>query len=728
MDNGRLVPRTFTTSNDVHDIDNDRVSIEPFLPGTFIVLQGMEGDGMQNTMDILPELPPHYEIQQRPNHPPTSRHEPSDSSSSNLVERVSSNPHMPPVILDELDESRTDDEEEDASEDFHHIQTSGSHLENSLDSNTSSSNSAMLSSLDSAEDDDHLRHQPPRLHQHFSQHCIPLNERTNREMAPLSSNSGRNTTNVDDSFVVIRPSETSGPNSIIHEEEGEQENQSIVEKYISEWQERCREKELTQLEEMQNTTRNNPDIAQSFSTSYAEFFLEEAGGRKRRRNWENWRPKRWWQRDGKLLVLTSLPSSLPEQSYLEEVDDDSRPEWKLSVVGELSPGATVIGTELVTLHGRDLPPEEPMDGSTPAQLVFEGNACKRKFEFLRIESPLSGYVLFRRGGYNYLGHGLPANYCNPHEWLWRVTCPDGAYVREGLELDSNHLSTLSYGSLVPVKARSVNEMGLCRLQVDLPHIPDGGWVSECLNPLSGQRGPILQQLPFPVPVLYRVILNEGAVIRKDKELSSPEVRKAVPGSILKVTGRAFSNYPEAQCVERLRLAGDEGWISLRLNLRPPRNQMVVEMVGIDGSFDPDNPGAYHINALAEVEERNAGSRAATAARMRQLSFDITSSSSESDLEKVEPPKNTGEAKHISESKTSSKSSLVRRTNSGSIIRDGVVEDHCLICLTEERNATIIHGGTGHIACCLDCARILKGRGDNVSTLYSFNMPPSKTYF
>ncbi|EJK69481.1 hypothetical protein THAOC_09258 [Thalassiosira oceanica] len=38
-------------------------------------------------------------------------------------------------------------------------------------------------------------------------------------------------------------------------------------------------------------------------------------------------------------------------------------------------------------------------------------------------------------------------------------------------------------------------------------------------------------------------------------------------------------------------------------------------------------------------------------------------------------------------------------------------NRCLICLSEERTATIVHGETGHIACCLTCARILKARGD-----------------
>ena len=37
--------------------------------------------------------------------------------------------------------------------------------------------------------------------------------------------------------------------------------------------------------------------------------------------------------------------------------------------------------------------------------------------------------------------------------------------------------------------------------------------------------------------------------------------------------------------------------------------------------------------------------------------------------------------------------------------------YCVICLCDERTATIIHGETGHIVCCLLCARILKARGD-----------------
>ena len=38
--------------------------------------------------------------------------------------------------------------------------------------------------------------------------------------------------------------------------------------------------------------------------------------------------------------------------------------------------------------------------------------------------------------------------------------------------------------------------------------------------------------------------------------------------------------------------------------------------------------------------------------------------------------------------------------------------YCVVCLTSECNATIVHGETGHVVCCLICARILKARGDN----------------
>jgi hypothetical protein len=45
-----------------------------------------------------------------------------------------------------------------------------------------------------------------------------------------------------------------------------------------------------------------------------------------------------------------------------------------------------------------------------------------------------------------------------------------------------------------------------------------GWCSQFLNPMSGQGGSVVQPIPFCVPVVYRVTLPEGAVVRQEIEL------------------------------------------------------------------------------------------------------------------------------------------------------------------------------------------------------------------
>jgi hypothetical protein len=65
-------------------------------------------------------------------------------------------------------------------------------------------------------------------------------------------------------------------------------------------------------------------------------------------------------------------------------------------------------------------------------------------------------------------------------WRFKVVCEDGAYVRVGLELSSRHLYTVPCNSIVEVSERCVNNQGLARLRTA------DGWISEMLNPLSGQ--------------------------------------------------------------------------------------------------------------------------------------------------------------------------------------------------------------------------------------------------
>ena len=257
------------------------------------------------------------------------------------------------------------------------------------------------------------------------------------------------------------------------------------------------------------------------------------------------------------------------------------------------------------------------------------------------------------------------------------------------------IDTLPYGSLVRVTRRTVNSQGLMRLQVqskvddtkiNKPRWIDG-WCSEYLNPQSGQRGIVILPLTFPVPALYRVTLPIGAVIRTDIELSSPMIGVIPMGEIVSVVGRAFSEHPVDRCIERLQLAGNGGWISVRLNRPPPNDDLVVELIGVDGAFDPKLPGYYHLEAQRLVQQSP------------HWSSDNARNNSSGDISSIESVSSENSGKNVSSKRHGPEN---RRS------------EQCLICLTEERNATIVHGETGHVACCLVCARILKARGDKVS--------------
>ena len=398
---------------------------------------------------------------------------------------------------------------------------------------------------------------------------------------------------------------------------------------------------------------------------------------------------------------------------------------RLKVGGEIPPGATVMATEIHYI----------CDGGIG--IGMQSN----NYKLLKIESPTTGFIVYSCDGYCCLGPGLPSSYIEPEVWAWRVMCPNGAYVRQGVELGSVHRETVSYGSVVRVVQKKINDMGLCRLRIEcalssgLGHkknnsIRVSGWISESLNPLSGQRGKIVQPIPFPVPALYRVTLGNGAVIRSGVELSSPQIGQAPCGSILTIVGRAFSEHPADRCLERLKLAGFGGWISVRLNKTPPRDYLVVELIGIDGSFDPNEAGLYHINKQRQViQEWQNTTTDSDIQNMDNLSRDFQRLSStvstindddDGDLENLE---SSGEISNTCSSLATAVPTLYRSgVAAGSVGSNSIKacgsksqkDEHCLICLTENRTATIVHGETGHIACCLACARILKGRGDKVS--------------
>jgi hypothetical protein len=220
--------------------------------------------------------------------------------------------------------------------------------------------------------------------------------------------------------------------------------------------------------------------------------------------------------------------------------------------------------------------------------------------------------------------------------------------------------------------------------------PVQGWISEYLNSASGERGPIAHPVPFPLPALYRVTFQEGALIRSDVELSSKQIGRAPVGAVLSIVGRAFSDHTEDMCIERLKLAGNGGWVSLKLNEQPPDDILMFEFEATDSRFDPVNPGVFHLEAQAGV------------------------------IHQVNPDYEGADLSSIDESNASTGRSSVSIVRSGVAtdgpLRHGYSRDHCIMCLSEERNATIVHGETGHIACCLLCARILKGQGQDVSII------------
>jgi hypothetical protein len=192
------------------------------------------------------------------------------------------------------------------------------------------------------------------------------------------------------------------------------------------------------------------------------------------------------------------------------------------------------------------------------------------------------------------------------------------------------------------------------------------------------------------------------------ELSSPQVGVLPSGSDVKVIARAFSEHPVDKCVERLQIAGNAGWISVRLNRMPPHDDMVVELVGIDSDFDPENPGRYHLQAQQQQQQqvRSQQQQAIPTMQMSEVvdlsSVDENDASYNSDDDDNTNDMDDGPGQAQGQGRKNGPSSYYSNDQ----------ESRCVVCLTSERNATIVHGSTGHVVCCLVCARILKARGDS----------------
>jgi hypothetical protein len=446
----------------------------------------------------------------------------------------------------------------------------------------------------------------------------------------------------------------------------------------------------------------------------------------------------WLQKDGRLVVLKSLP----HMSLQGVVVHPLKCEAGMNVI-TLSPGCTVYAEETFVLDSFTLRGTYPPQRSTRSTVDNKSQTDQthaNTIQLLRISSPHCGYIVSHLHNYPFVSPGsasvVTASVLDDSNWMWRVMYePDGAFVREGCELGSDHIGTLPYGTIVNVQSKAVNEMGLSRLRIDA-YVADApfdhgrhsnddafcmkkvsGWISEFLNPLSGARGNIVEPIPFAVPLLYKVVLDDGAVIFSGVEISSLQIGLAPKGSLLSVVGRAFTD-SSVRCMEKLRLAGGGGWISVQLDHHG--REQVVELVGVDPSFEADDPAAFHFKEQKKVmAELNANSRGSGGHRVS-----ISTSSSRgaryfyqrqlseiNDDETIEEQSLESDSDEEENKPQSLLAATLYRSGASKLFSDQHQQNRCLICLTDERNATIVHGETGHIVCCLTCARILNARKD-----------------
>lgn len=100
-------------------------------------------------------------------------------------------------------------------------------------------------------------------------------------------------------------------------------------------------------------------------------------------------------------------------------------------------------------------------------------------------------------------------------------------------------------------------------------------------------------VPLRRPLKFRVVYENGALVRSGVELSSSVVGSVPRGQLIVVDAKRYSNTPSYRCVPRLRLADGSGWISMRINSPPPADRPVVRLLGFADEAD--------LRAYAEAE-------------------------------------------------------------------------------------------------------------------------------
>jgi hypothetical protein len=98
-----------------------------------------------------------------------------------------------------------------------------------------------------------------------------------------------------------------------------------------------------------------------------------------------------------------------------------------------------------------------------------------------------------------LGHGLLPHDINQElKWIYKVVFLEGAKVRVGLELSSDVIHNIHYGSFIEVFERRINLENIPRLRTEK------GWMSEMLNPAAGSVGSVAEVSHFILYCIYYV--------------------------------------------------------------------------------------------------------------------------------------------------------------------------------------------------------------------------------
>ena len=192
-------------------------------------------------------------------------------------------------------------------------------------------------------------------------------------------------------------------------------------------------------------------------------------------------------------------------------------------------------------------------------------------------------------------------------------------------------------------------------------------------------------------------------------MNHPFAAQVPCGATVQVSDKQFSDHPAQHCVPRLRLTAPvHGWVSQRLNREPPDDLEVVELVGV-------SQAASHAAHATPVDDAAHAADPAPASTGRVAGFHAMATR----VGRKDRAASNGE-RHLAPEKV------------GDAIN---AETLCVVCLSRAtvpcirppalppslppdarrrrsaRNATFVHGETGHIACCLECARALRARGD-----------------